>query len=424
MFLDFTLIFFFLLVLVNYRVQRSVLYPPFIFCAMWLLDLTLVRLNLIELDPVHGNTLAIVAAGAMFFSAGGILAGLVPRILLATHIDIFRPLERNTSDSLRNTLTIVLLCALPVMFYQVLQLSKAQGGGLNVLMQARLELIDEINGGESSLPVLIIGYISLYANLTALLFATGKRDRKYWTVTAVALFACILATGRTNILLLLSGLSTIYLLRTKKESLLSAARFLRWPLAAFLALFVTLIFTNKNTDGMIGGVAEIATFSIISYIVGPLAAFDGVVQNPSNFPMDSSHILEFPLHLASSLHLIESQPKMISSFVFVPFETNVYTIFRYYYLEFGTIGALVFFAFIGLVHSLLYLKARQGGRFSTYLFGYSVFTIVMVIFEDQYYLMAVYLRAITFGAAYFFIASTQVRLSVFNKQIRTSELRS
>jgi len=62
LFLDLALIFFLLLVVLNYRAHRSVLYPPFIFCAMWLLVLLVVRLGLIELDPVHGNTLALVAA--------------------------------------------------------------------------------------------------------------------------------------------------------------------------------------------------------------------------------------------------------------------------------------------------------------------------------------------------------------------------
>jgi hypothetical protein len=53
---DVALIFFFLLSVLNYRAHRSVLYPPFIFCAMWLLVLLVIRSGLVELDPVHGNT--------------------------------------------------------------------------------------------------------------------------------------------------------------------------------------------------------------------------------------------------------------------------------------------------------------------------------------------------------------------------------
>jgi len=58
--------------------QRSVLYPPFIFCALWLLYLAVIRLDLIKFHPIHGNTLAIVSVRAASFSVGGLLAGLVP----------------------------------------------------------------------------------------------------------------------------------------------------------------------------------------------------------------------------------------------------------------------------------------------------------------------------------------------------------
>jgi len=51
------------LVIANYRFKRSVLYPPFLFCAMWLFDTCLYRLGLIQVDPLHPATLYLIAAG-------------------------------------------------------------------------------------------------------------------------------------------------------------------------------------------------------------------------------------------------------------------------------------------------------------------------------------------------------------------------
>src|ERR1035438_6037477 len=150
---DIALIFFLFLVMLNYRARRSVLYPPFIFCAMWLLVLLVVRSGLVELDPVHGNTLAIVAAGAASFSAGGLLAGLLPRELLRIHIRNFPPRPERASEFLRNMLMIVLLCGLPVMFYQTWELGRSQGGGYNILMQARLAMVGAMQSEEQSLPL-------------------------------------------------------------------------------------------------------------------------------------------------------------------------------------------------------------------------------------------------------------------------------
>src|ERR1039458_8118582 len=180
-YLDLALIFFLLLLVLNYRAQRSVLYPPFIFCVMWSLCLAVIRLNIIfnfvELTPVHGNTLAIVAVGAASFSLGGLLAGLTPRAFLRTHLYIFPPKQVRTNDSLRKVLMIVLLCALPVVFYQVLQLSRSQGGGYSILLQAHQELIEETINPERSPAGVMKGYLLFYCHFPSPPLPPGGRDR-------------------------------------------------------------------------------------------------------------------------------------------------------------------------------------------------------------------------------------------------------
>src|ERR1700722_5714779 len=69
------------LILVNYLLGRSVLYPPFLFCSIWLLVLTIYRFSPGEFDPLHSNTLALLAMGAVFFSLVGLLGILFPRPL-------------------------------------------------------------------------------------------------------------------------------------------------------------------------------------------------------------------------------------------------------------------------------------------------------------------------------------------------------
>ena len=404
LFLDLTLVFFLLLVVLNYRAHRSVLYPPFIFCAMWLLDLTIYRLGLIEINPVHGNTLAIVAAGAAAFSVGGLLAGLTPRTLLRIHLFPLKP--GKTPDSLRNMLMIVLLCGLVAMFYQSRELA---GGSFNIAKagQATVEAIESGENHSSLMDHFLT--ISIGASL---LFDTEKRDRKFWVVTIIAFTGCILSGGRTGLLLLIPGQSAIYLLQTKQESLRSAIRFLRWPIALFVTLFIGMFFIGKDTGEMTGSVVDIAKGTLIGYIVGPLVAFDSVVQSPAGFVMATSHVFQFPLSLAANLHLITNytKPPQFDSFIFIPFQMNVYTVFKFYFVELGTAVTMVLMAFFGLINSLFYLKAREGGRFSTYLFAYSMFTVLLIIFDDHYYEIDALLRAIALGLLYFLIGSVPLRL--------------
>jgi oligosaccharide repeat unit polymerase len=421
--LNLSLIFFLLLLVLNYREHRSVLFPPFIFCAMWLLCLVVIRSNLIDLDPIHGNTLAIVAAGATAFSVGGWIAGLVPRKLLRIHL--FAPKPERTPDLLRNTLMIALLCGLPAMFYQTLQLSNSQGGGFNILMQARLAMFENAQSGKLSVPFWVNDYLRIVI-FASLLFFTEKKDRQFWAVTVVAFIACILSTGRGDLVILIAGLSTISLLQRKQESFLVAMRILRWPIVLVSALWIGLIFTNKDTKGMTGGAAGIAATFVLSYIAGPLAAFDSVVQSPAGFMSISSHTFQFPLHLAATLHLTDyTMPPVLDSFVFVPFSMNVYTIFKFYFLELGITGTLVFLLFLGLLHSLIYLKARQGGRLSMYLFALSINTVLVVIAGDLYSDLGSFVAALGFGLLYFLIGSLPLRLFPANKQghlnLRTSK---
>lgn len=417
LYLDLALVFFLLLVVLNYRAQRSVLYPPFIFCAIWLLDLGVIRSHLIELDPIHGNTLLIVAAGAAAFSAGGILAGLTPRALLRIHIHLFPSRPKRPPDFFRKALMIALLCGLPFVAYQEWRSLELQGGSSLILVQVRIALVEAARSGEQSFPIAMLSYFVGIATSASMLFATEKTDRNFRVVTLVAFIACILNTGRTGLLILISGLSAISLLRKKQESLRGAMRLLRWPTALFVALFILLAFTNKNTEGMSGGVVGIATSSLLSYMAGPLAAFDAVVQDPAHFSMATSHTFKYPLRLAAMLHLVNyTRPPAFDSYVPVPFPINVYTVFKFYFVELNIVGTLVLMLFIGLLHSLLYLKARQGGKFSTYLFAYSMYPILMVIFDDQYYQLGMYLIASVYGLLYFLIASVPIRLLPANTQ--------
>ena len=406
--LDVALLVLALFTTLNYFVHRSVLYPPFILCSMWLLDLVIYRSGLIEINAIHANTLEIVIGGIAMFSLGGLLASLLPSALFRIHVLPFA--KPQGTNFLRNALTVILIASLPFFLENVLR-AAASGTGTTLLMRARSTQIAAVESGDVHWSILgLIQIITLYVPL---LFALDRRDWRFWSTTLVAIVVAILSTGRTDLLLLISGLSAVYLLRTGRETFKNAVRFLRGPLVVFMFLYVGLIFTNKNTDelGISGGVFGIATYFILSYIVGPLAAFDGVVQSTQEYAISSSHIFEFPLKLATSLHLMQYDPPYLANtFVTVPFPTNVYTMFKFYFLELGVGGTMAALLLFGTLHSALYRKAKFGSRFGTYLFGYALYSIVLSIFDDGYYLIGGLLRAATFGLFFLYLSQLDFRL--------------
>ena len=418
--LDFALIAFLVLTFLNYWVRHSILYPPFIFCFMWLLDVTIYRLNVIDVDPVHGNTLAIVVGGAVLFSIGGLFATFTPRSLLRIRFTPRRSGQQ--SDFVRNVLMLVLICGLPIFFYQVLQISNS-GTGSGFLAKARQAQVEAAENG-AQIRSFVLDYFLVISLFVSLLFATGKKDWKFWVATGIAFTGCILSTGRTSLLLLISALSAIQLIQIKQESFGRALKVLRWPVALFFTMYILLIFVNKNTEDLVGGVFGIAVYYVFSYIVGPLAAFDVVVQNPNDFVQNTSHTFEFPLRLASTLHLVQYEAlAKLDTFVLVPFPTNVYTVFKFYFLEVGIGGTLLFMFIFGALQTLLYLKAKEGSRFAMYLFAFSIYSVLMVIFDDSYYALGVYVRAFAFGYVYFGLCS--LPFQVFpSRQLSTNSFKS
>ena len=123
-----------LLVLANYRLRRSVLYPPFLFCGMWLLATFIYRLHLVVINPIHPITLYVIAAGAMLFSLGGLCAFFVPKKLIATRLNLVGQ-PKFTGNWVRYL--IVLFLALCVCFaIRAMMLMAAGAGGMGGLFFA------------------------------------------------------------------------------------------------------------------------------------------------------------------------------------------------------------------------------------------------------------------------------------------------
>src|ERR1700744_884582 len=89
----------------------SVLYPPFLFCGMWFLDLGVYRFNLKEFNAPHANTLWVITVGALCFSFAGFMAMLVPKALVTARLIVARFPPRN--NIVKPALVIFLACGIP-----------------------------------------------------------------------------------------------------------------------------------------------------------------------------------------------------------------------------------------------------------------------------------------------------------------------
>jgi oligosaccharide repeat unit polymerase len=391
------------LVVVNYWLSRSVLYPPFLFSSMWLLVMSLYGLNLTPTDPLHANTLWILGLGATLFSFGGVIATLVPRNIIQTRLILTRFPPRN--NIVKNSLMLFLACGIPVQIISILHRATL-GVGNTVFQRARTSAMV----APEAAPAPLLAYFTLWALYAAPLFLIEKRDKSFWMMTSIAFMASLLSTGRVPFLMLIGSLLCVQLMVANQQTFWAAVKFARLPMLLFFSLYFGLIFVSKDTTVFGSSVAAILLLFLVGYIVGPTAAFDYFLRHPRTYADAPHHTFKFFLGIGSALHLVVYQSAPPEDFVFVPFPTNVFTVYRYYVGDFGIYGALLAIMLIGLFHTLLYRKARTGSELGIYLFSITLFAVFLSIFSDEYAAFGSYIDELLFAAIYIVLRSIPMRV--------------
>jgi oligosaccharide repeat unit polymerase len=267
------------------------------------------------------------------------------------------------------------------------------------MMRARSAGIEEIN--EKGSVRTFLGYLGPWITFAAVIFQIERRDRAFRLTLIIAFISCIVGTSRIGFLSLFSALTCVYLINEKREKFITAFRFVRWPSLAFLSIFIIVMFTSKDTSGISSNVAAFAEESLIQYVIGPTGALDYVLQHPSEYAGMPNHTFKLFLGVASGLGLTDyTPPPALDSFLFIPFPTNVYTVYKFYFTDFGLYIAEAIMAFLGFCHVLLYRKAHADSDLGLYMFALTMFTVIMVIFDDWYVAFGSYVNALVFGMLY------------------------
>jgi oligosaccharide repeat unit polymerase len=382
-----------------YAGRKNVLYPPFIFSLIWLGVFVLYLLSPIELEKLEAYTLIVVISGAIAFSTGGMLVR-PPRGIgsLGT-----RTISNSTA---KKAIFFCCLGILPLFFLEIQRLSSV--GGLDSFMiSARTAIVDAVVGGEKPFSSSIYTVAPLLAIFSAFIFLIEMRDWRrewIWVCSSILMAGAfsILTTGRTWLLELIVGLSGIYLLKDRRFSPKDAWKSIRWPLLVILALFSILVPLNKDISSVDGGTTEVLAEFVVGYAVIPLAGFDYVVHHPAEYKYDSNHTFKQILPALARISGFEySPPPTVDDFVWVPLPTNVYTVFKYYYVDFGLFGMLVTMFFFGAGQTWLFGRALTGSHFYIFLFAISLYPLMMIAFDDAYSMILNNLVALVFAVLYF-----------------------
>ncbi len=373
-------IFLALLAAVNFRVRRSLFYPPALYSAWWAVLLIVLWLSGDVFYPLSLKTLAIYVLGAMAFTLGGLLR------LLSHPSETPAPALTETQNRAAGRFLIlsavVLVVAFPF-YWQRLQELHAASTYSDFWRGVRQQTSSDVPGDS---PLGSFNYLLGVASFMAMVAVyqnDGSRKARIRTglILAITLLYHLLTAARLGAMTTLFGVLVVSRIRSGR---------IHWKSWCVGAVLLAIVFTvpavllNKGGDPLksLGENASGVLESLRHYTVSGLVAFNDVVDDASVLPPWLS--FRFFLKLGHTIGMDVDVPPIILPFAPTPAPTNIYTIYASYLADFGLIGIGVLLCFHGFVITMLYQAATRGRPEAVILFGVAVAALVVSAAADGF----------------------------------------
>ncbi len=148
------------------------------------------------------------------------------------------------------------------------------------------------------------------------------------------------------------------------------------------SLFIVVLFYFFNLARGSEDYAENETFMdfVGMYIMSGAVAFGRISQTISeNFGSDVLWIVYYYISKITNTYFVHQQ---FQNFVFIPIPTNVFTIFRPYFADFGYRGVAMAALIYGALSGYVYKLSRTGNAFGICMYTYFVYVLSMQFFDD------------------------------------------
>jgi len=410
----------------NYVVgNRDVLYPAFTFTAIWTAVTTVYLTCPIDIRPLGWKTIAILLGGTTFFSIGSLI-GNRPFYLKGCKDKKNEEGTYRDNQQPRLVLLAYTILAIP---WIVLDAQSLVGGGsffsTDFLIKLRLTIVSMALEGEGAYTNKYIVSAFIIGSFTFLIYIL--EEKRIWPKLLCALYMIVfflMTTGRGVLTQALCWWLCVALLRRQDRGFIATVKWSAVACIGTIILMTSLTFLTKSRTQGDGELQEASNMTL-TYVVGPMAAFDYAVYNPGEFKGQPAAVFQGLRTRLSNLNIIRSiPPKSFNDFVLVPFWMNVYTCFKPYYEYFGVIGCLLVFSVIGLIEGKLFYTAINGNHIAKFFFVYLSYPLIFSTFDDLYTthnsdVAHVYVVVIAF--VYFYIMK-RLRFRMFRNPVRMASI--
>lgn len=387
-----TLILFCLAALALVAVQaRGVLDPFLLFFSVWSVLFFSYWLALPSLNPLSnaftfGLTAMIISASAIAISCRK-----GTRKQNFTGADIL-------SIEIRRPIFLILQCATICALFPTLLIANNIAGDAGIFSQSGFVKIRIARvTGENP-----YGWLNYFFPLSAILCSVAtilhKQNKLHLFALLVSVIVAVsfsfLSTGRTSFLFLIIVIVAPLLL-TRAIGTLSILNFAILGCAGFL------IFSAYAGKGLSFNDGQIVAASLVGeivqgYTIAPLGAMNYIFNN--NEPLEyGQNTFRFVISVLYKLELSNLPPQLlVKDFVYIPIQTNVFTVLEPYVRDFHAAGFFFPPLFL-LIHNFFHRQAFSVGGIYVFLYSASLYPLLMQFFADQYFsLLSLWVQVLAF----------------------------
>ncbi len=359
--------------LINFIRYRDALYPPVLQSGLWLAITAAYIVGQDEFLPLSGSMYLIIVLGVVLFSLGSFVATVK-----------FRPFKsRIRFDGfhygfLAYMFLLVPLIGLPFFIHQLNEL--ASGGATGSFFRNLRTSLNTQDNPLGAIQYLIPASI-LSAGIHVMFF---RRSHPLHCTVAVlsASVYCLFTTGRTSFLLLFALIFGMLAITREMTSRRALIVFAGASLLIFVIIALLRDLLSTSTSASDSALATWDSFRL--YLLGSLPAFDSFMHNDAT-PTLGTHMFRSALAVGAKLGVCNAPPSLVQDFANLPFDTNVYTIYQPYFMDFSYPGIFIIQFILGIVHGYLYRRADRGHPAYILAFALSLFPLAMQFFQDQYF---------------------------------------
>lgn len=216
-------------------------------------------------------------------------------------------------------------------------------------------------------------------NEVLLLIALWKYPKiPLWQLMTIILACLLYAIGNMEkITFFLVFVSIIFMLYEKKKIKM------RWIIIGSLSVIIIFYFFNLARSGDDSEYAQnesLFDFIAMYILSGPVAY--GRLQPTITDQFGSDTLWSIYLYFGKYFQGTTETHQPLQEFVFVPMSTNVYTVMRPYYTDFGHWGVAFFAYLYGILSGACYRLYRNGNTFGTCLYTYLTYILVLQFFDE------------------------------------------